>query len=592
VSTWQRTTRLALGGVCLVTTLLLVAGHAVAQADPSAHIAKGPVISIVKLSLLFLLMLLTAVAGNWLARDAKRIEKQMEMWYAAFVGGAALALVLVLVIPIIYVSFPLALAAIVGPIAYYARLRNAQVAPAERVFTPQHIKYALVHLFSREQEGEIAAVRAVHLSSLEHISEQYKLLYMDTNDFPIQMAPESDLEKVQFEKAEAAMSAALVRQAGAFYLIPHGQEILLRLRVGGTIRDGGKVSRKVGEGMIRFIKRLASLDVDEQRKPQNGRFVILRDDKGTNVSVETAGSVKGEQLVAKLYSRELLELRLVDSGMRAEQIELLNNALKHSGGGIVLMSSPPRCGRTISMYSMLREYDLFSTSVIAVESTLSIEYPAVNQIEVDKAAGQSLAEAVQAALRADPDVVMVETVGDAETAKMMMLGAAAGKVMIGGLPANDAGEAIRKFMAAVGDPKSVASVLLASTNQRLLRKLCSGCSEAYRPNPEFLRKANLEAAKVDVLNREPKTRPVDKDGKPIVCPICANEGYVGRLAFYEIMVLDDEARGRLAAGGSITEVRTQLRKQGQEFLQEEGLRKVVEGITSVSELLRVLKPEK
>ena len=95
-----------------------------------------------------------------------------------------------------------------------------------------------------------------------------------------------------------------------------------------------------------------------------------------------------------------------------------------------------------------------------------------------------------------------------------------------------------------------------------------------------------------MLSREPKTRPVDKDGKPIVCPICGNEGYVGRLAFYEIMTLDDEARGRLAAGGSVTEVRTHLRKQGQEFLQEEGLRKVVEGTTSVSELLRVLKPQK
>ena len=256
------------------------------------------------------------------------------------------------------------------------------------------------------------------------------------------------------------------------------------------------------------------------------------------------------------------------------------------------MSSPPRSGRTISMYAALREYDLFSKSVMAVESLLSIEYPAVNQLEVDKAAGQSLAEAVQVALRSDPDVVMIETVSDAEAARMMMLGAAAGKIMIGGLAASDAGQAIKKFMAAVGDPKSVASVLLASTNQRLLRKLCSGCSEAYRPNPEFLRKANLQAAKVEVLNREPKTRPLDKDGKTIVCPICGNEGYTGRMAFYEIMVLDDEARGRLAAGGSVTEVRTQLRKQGQEFLQEEGLRKVVDGVTSVSELLRVLKPGK
>ncbi|NIA22315.1 MAG: hypothetical protein GWP05_10220 [Anaerolineaceae bacterium] len=592
MSTWQRITQRAFCGVCLAATPLLVAGQAAAQSDPSAQISRGPVAGIVKLVLLLLLLLVAAVAGNWLARDATGFENQKEKWYAVFVGGAALALLLVLVIPIIYLSFPLALAAIAGPVVWYGKWRDAKVPPQERVFTPQHVKYVLTHLFSHEQEGEIAAERAVHLSSLQHISEQYGLLYMNTNDFPIRISPESDQERACFEKAEAVMSAAIERQAGAFYLVPHGQEMLLRLRVGDAIRDGGKVGRKVGEGMIRFIKRLAGLDVDEQRKPQNGRFVVLRDDKGTNVSVETAGSIKGEQLVAKLYSRELLELRLVDSGMRPEQVELLSGALNHSGGGIVLMSSPPRSGRTISMYAALREYDLFSKSVMAVESLLSIEYPAVNQLEVDKAAGQSLAEAVQVALRSDPDVVMIETVSDAEAARMMMLGAAAGKIMIGGLAASDAGQAIKKFMAAVGDPKSVASVLLASTNQRLLRKLCSGCSEAYRPNPEFLRKANLQAAKVEVLNREPKTRPLDKDGKTIVCPICGNEGYTGRMAFYEIMVLDDEARGRLAAGGSVTEVRTQLRKQGQEFLQEEGLRKVVDGVTSVSELLRVLKPGK
>jgi type II secretory ATPase GspE/PulE/Tfp pilus assembly ATPase PilB-like protein len=211
-------------------------------------------------------------------------------------------------------------------------------------------------------------------------------------------------------------------------------------------------------------------------------------------------------------------------------------------------------------------------------------------MQIDKTTGASLAETLQNVLRTDPDVVMVETVADAETAQMMLLGAAAGKIMIGGVQANDLNEAVQKFIRLAGDAQSVAAVLLGATNQRLMRSLCQACREAYRPNPEFLRKANLEAAKVDLLYREPKTRPVNKKGEPIVCPLCRNDGYVGRSAMYEVAVLDDQTRELLRTGHSITEVRTELRKQGQEFLQEEGLRKVVAGVTSVSELLRVLKP--
>jgi type II secretory ATPase GspE/PulE/Tfp pilus assembly ATPase PilB-like protein len=579
----------------LCASVLLVASQAAwaqGQAIPPEPQAES-VFSIVKVVLLVLVMLVTAAAGNWMARDAaEQYDKQKEQWYLMVVGGAALALVLVLAIPIIYVGAPLALGAVVGPMVYYVKVRNARCAPQQRAFTPEHIRRSLLAMIRREGGSEIAAERAVHLSGLQHISEQFRMLYMDNRDFPITLTPQTDAERQAFEKAEGVLNAALVREGGAIYLLPHGQETLVRLRVGGTIRDAGKVSTALGDGMMRFLKRLANLDVEEHRKPQNGRFVVLCDDRRTNITVETAGSTRGEQLTAKLYRRELLEMRLVDGGMRAEQVALLGTALTHPGGGIVLMSGPPRSGRTISMYSALREYDLFSKNVIAVESSLSLEHPAVNQVEVDQASGQTLADAIQGALRSDPDVVMVETLRDADSAKMLMLGAAAGKIMIGGLAANDAGEAIKKFVAAVGDPKSVASVLLASVNQRLVRKLCPGCCESYRPNPEFLRKANLQGAKLDVLKREPKNRPVDKDGKEVVCPVCANEAYVGRAAVYEMMVLDDEARRLLASGTSLTDLRTLLRKQGQEFLQEEALRRVVDGTTSVSELLRILKPEK
>jgi type II secretory ATPase GspE/PulE/Tfp pilus assembly ATPase PilB-like protein len=253
------------------------------------------------------------------------------------------------------------------------------------------------------------------------------------------------------------------------------------------------------------------------------------------------------------------------------------------------MSAPKHSGRTVSMYAALREIDLFARNVLAVEREPEIEFPDVHQLAVNQAGGQTLAGAVQDGLHSDADVILVETVGEAEAAQVMLAGAAAGKLLLGGLVANDAAEAVERFMRLAGDAKSAGAVLLAATNQRLLRTLCTGCREAYRPNPDFLRKANLQSSQVDVLYREPKTRPVNKKGETVVCPLCRNEGYGGHTVFYEVLALDEQARGELAAGRSVAEVRTMLRKQGQEFLQEEGLRKVVAGVTSVTELLRVLK---
>jgi type II secretory ATPase GspE/PulE/Tfp pilus assembly ATPase PilB-like protein len=572
----------ALSGAALLTLVT----EASAQTAPLTAPSAGLVYAIYKVVLLMVFFVLLAIAGNWLAKDVLLIQKQVQMWYSLFLGAAGLALVVVLAIPIFIIGFILAVGLVAGPFAYYVSWRNQRVPPQTKVFTVQHLQ----RILKRENVGEIAADRAVHVAGAEHLSDAYNLLYMKSNDFPIRLTPANEQEQAAFTRGEGILNEALALRAEQIQLVPHGTDLLIRYRVDNAMRDGGKLERKLGEGVIAFIKQLSELDIAEHRKPQIGRFIVLLNDKASTAVVQTAGSVKGEHLVAKLYARELLQMRLADSGMRAEQVDLFRQALDHKSGGIILMSGPPHSGRTVSMYSAVRELDLFSKNVVAVESDISIEVPGVRQMQIDKEAGASLAETLQNVLRSDPDVVMVETAADAETAQMMLLGAAAGKIMIGGVQANDISEAVQKFIRLAGDAQSVAAALLGATNQRLMRSLCQACREAYRPNPEFLRKANLEASKVDLLYREPKTRPVNKKGEQMVCPLCRNEGYIGRTAMYEVIVFDDQTREMLRTGHSITEVRTELRKQGQEFLQEEGLRKVVAGVTSVSELLRVLKP--
>lgn len=571
---------------------ILLAATPVWAAVGDARPENATPVSVVKLVLLGVLFVLTALCGNWVAKDVPIHRKQEALWYGVFVGAAALTLVVALAVPVAGLGILLGFVVLGTTMAVYVHWRNQQVAPNARAFTPEHIRKSILKMMRREQDGEIAAERAVHVASASRmkITEDSELIYMKTNDMPIRLTPQSDEEIAVISRGEKFLTRAITRYAGEIYLLPQGPNTQLRMREVGVLTDAGTVDKATGDGIIAFFKQLAGLDVNDHRKPQMGRFIARLGEKSTNITVQTSGSVKGEHLVAKLHAHDLLKMRLVESGMREAQVLRLKTAMEHSGGGVILMSAPKHHGRTVSMYAALRELDLFSRNVVAVEDEISIEVTDVRQEQVDRKAGQTLATTVQAMLRTDPDVVMVETIGDADTAQMMLTGAAVGKIMIGGLVANDVTEAIESFMKLVGNRQNVAATLLAVTNQRLLRTLCPACREAYRPNPDFLRKANLETQQVNVLYREPKTRPVNKKGETVVCPMCENEGYVGRTALYEVVVLDDHARKELQAGRSVAEIRTMLRKQDQQFLQEEGLYKVVDGTTSVPELLRVLKP--
>ncbi len=583
----------------MVTLALLVAAvfapaamAAASPVEPTEDLAQGAALSMWKIIALVLLMMVVGATGNWLAGDVVLLQKNVVQWLSTMLAVAALALIIVLVVPWLIVGLLLALAMVGGVMAWYASWRNPLVPARVRIFTAAHAERVKNRLLRREQEGESAAERAVHVAARSQLTEQLKLVYMKTNDFPIRLRPENEQQEAEFSQAERLLHEALRLDAEELYLIPQGQQLQVRYRGDGILRDGGTVEPAQAAGVTAFFKRLADLDVKEHRKPQNGRLIVLEGERSTFITVEAAGSVRGEQLLMRLHPRELIEMRLEDSGMRPEQVAALREALNSPQGGMVLMGSPNYNRRLISMYAAMREFDLFSKNVMAVTTQISIEYPDIQQLEAGRQGGDVVAQTMQAALRADPDVVMLETLEEAAAAKVLINGAAAGKMMVAGLNANDAADAIEKFLQASGDVRSAASLLRAATNQRMMRKLCPGCREGYRPNPDFLRKANLQASQVEVLYREPKSRPVDKKGEVIVCPLCNNEGYHGRTFIYEVVVFDDEARRQLSSGKSLTEVRSHLRKQGQDFLQEEGLRKVVSGETSVTELLRVLKPAK
>jgi type II secretory ATPase GspE/PulE/Tfp pilus assembly ATPase PilB-like protein len=182
---------------------------------------------------------------------------------------------------------------------------------------------------------------------------------------------------------------------------------------------------------------------------------------------------------------------------------------------------------------------------------------------------------------------MIDDLTDDATARRV-IEAAREHLIIVGVQALDVGRAVSRFIGMVQDRKGVSEVLRLVTSQRLARMLCRQCKEAYRPRPEFLRKANLTKQNVDVLYRVPLERE-EKRGKVVVCPGCENAGFIDRTGFFEVMPIDAEAREMIAEGKTMADVRLHARKRGSRSLQEAGLRRVIEGLTSVDEVLRVIQ---
>ncbi|MDK1031707.1 MAG: hypothetical protein QGD94_06855, partial [Planctomycetia bacterium] len=236
-----------------------------------------------------------------------------------------------------------------------------------------------------------------------------------------------------------------------------------------------------------------------------------------------------------------------------------------------------------------RHYDRYVKTVVSLEPEVNIEVSNVQDIEMpaQSSEGGEAAEQLALVLRGDPHVVAIDSLANEAVAKVV-LDAAREHLMIVGLQALDVGQALSQFIGMVQDRKAVARVVRLVVNLRLARKICEQCREPYRPRPEFLRKANLTKQSVDLLYRVPAQRE-ERRGKVVVCPGCRNEGFVGRVGFFEVMPVDVDARELLASGSSMSELRVHARKSGRWSLQEAGLQRVIEGVTSVDEVLRVMQ---
>lgn len=282
--------------------------------------------------------------------------------------------------------------------------------------------------------------------------------------------------------------------------------------------------------------------------------------------------------------------RLDEIGLMPEQLEQLNT-MRELKQGLFIVTGPQKAGVTTTFYALLRNHDAFLNSINTLERRPSAELPNITQnvFKLSDTGTSSYAKKLQEIVRMGPDIVGVADCQDAETAQSSCLAAKDGKVIYATLKADSVVKAIGKWIKLVGDRKLAAQTLLGASNQRLLRKLCEECKQAYAPNKELLRKFNIPAEKVKALYRTGKIL-IGKRGKEMTCDQCQGTGYVGRTGIFEIIAINDELRNTIIQAKSLSEIGSQFRATKMLYLQEQALRKVMGGTTTINEMIRVLSP--
>jgi type IV pilus assembly protein PilB len=362
--------------------------------------------------------------------------------------------------------------------------------------------------------------------------------------------------------------------ASDLHFEPDGKEMRVRFRVDGVLSESTTIPRRMVAGVVSRVKIMANLDIAEKRLPQDGRVSLTIEKHPIDVRVVTLPSVHGEGIVMRILDKEQVLLTLDTLGMRDEARDHFETAF-HQAYGAVLVTGPTGSGKSTTLYAALNAINTPEKNIITIEDPVEYQLPGINQIQVNLRAGLTFAQGLRSMLRADPDVIMVGEIRDAETAKIAVESALTGHLVLSTLHTNDAPSALTRLTEMGIEPFLTASAVDCVLAQRLARTLCKHCKQRTVLTVDALRGAGFEAV-FDIEAYEPAG-----------CARCNHTGYKGRTGIYEVMVMSEEIRAMTIERTSADVIRAKAVEQGMRLLRADGLEKVRLGITSIAEVSRV-----
>jgi len=386
---------------------------------------------------------------------------------------------------------------------------------------------------------------------------------------------------------DSIVRGAARQGASDIHVEPVGGDLVVRYRLDGMLREVMSVSGQLQEEVVSRIKLLSGLDITEHRMPQDGRISVRIEGAEYDLRVSTLLTVRGEKVAIRLLNKSSGGLTLGQLGMTETQQKLFAGLIAHPYG-MILLTGPTGSGKTTTLYAALQDVDRLGLNVTTIEDPVEYWLDHVNQIQVNEAAGMTFASALRTVLRQDPDIVMVGEIRDTETARLAVQAAMTGHLVFSTLHANDAASTLARLRDLDVPPFLIASTVLASISQRLVRRICADCRETYTPPKD-------QVAGTPCSERFPLLQGTPLEGKPLVrgagCDLCMNTGYRGRLGIFEIFPVAEALREAFLEGRSSDALRAMAYEGGVCSMREAAIEAVREGRTTVEEVRRILPPE-
>jgi type IV pilus assembly protein PilB len=420
----------------------------------------------------------------------------------------------------------------------------------------------------------------VRLASLTHLDEAVKRATPDAPDS--EATARGDAIDVRSGTEDApvinlvntVLAQAIERRASDVHFSPLEHGMRVRFRIDGVLTETATVPKALVAGLVSRLKVMADLDIAERRRSQDGRVSITIDGRGVDLRAVTLPSVHGEAVVLRILDRADGVITLDRLGMGLEDRSRFETAFSKPYGAI-LATGPTGSGKSTSLYAALQRLNTADRHIVTIEDPVERQLDGVTQVQVNTRAGVGFANGLRSMMRADPDVIMVGEIRDAETAKIAVESALTGHLVLSTLHTNDAPTAVTRLLEMGVEPFLVASAIDCVVAQRLARSLCETCKRPVRMPAELVRQQGFDVDEdLDVF-------------EAVGCGRCGDTGYRGRVGLYEVLIVDEEMRSLIVERAPIDRITALAVRGGMTRLREDGLRKVIGGKTSFAEVTRV-----
>jgi len=449
--------------------------------------------------------------------------------------------------------------------------------------------------FIEQKTGLAVKPHAAELSKIEHnISTRYtSSLAQEVTEALKEVAPEKsqvktlESQKTGFIREERVseivthiLDFAIRARASDVHIEPQEKSTRVRYRIDGILQEKLTIPKALHDALTSRIKILSGMKIDEKRVPQDGRFSFKGENEEIDLRTSSLPSTWGEKIVMRLLKKTGGIPDLPDLGLRGRALKNVEDAILRPHG-IVLICGPTGSGKTTTLYSIIQRINTPKINIMTLEDPIEYKIPGVNQVQTNPAAGLTFASGLRSFLRQDPDVILVGEIRDQETADLAIQASLTGHLVFSTLHTNDAAGALPRLLDMGAQPYLLASSMTAVVAQRVVRKIHDKCKVAYDADPKIVSEIK---ATLGNLWPDGKTAKLYK-GKG--CADCNNSGYYGRVGIFEVMSITEKISRLILERGSVSVLEKQAREEGMITLKQDGYLKVLEGMTTLEETLRV-----